>query len=190
MSGFWEYIERQIYLVPHTVYEVLLVSLIIALVGLLAKFSNKAAKLFAWLLFAEYLFVVYGITVFFRDVNPNYGNYYTPFWNYKEIIHGEDPSLLYEVIMNVVLFVPIGLLWSAQSKKRTNKQQWLTAFVLGMGLSMGIEMLQLVFKKGSFEIDDIIHNTVGCMLGFAVWKGCEKLVKAVKNKLIKKECNN
>ena len=51
-----------------------------------------------------------------------------------------------------------------------------------MGLSIGIEVLQLVFKKGSFEIDDIIHNTVGCMLGFAAWKGCEKLVEVIKQR--------
>lgn len=189
MNGFWEYIERQINLIPQTVYEVLLVSLIIAFIGLV-MFTNRVAKLFAWMIFAEYLFIVYGITVFFRDVNPNYSNYLTPFWNYKEMIYGPDPSLLYEVIMNVVLFIPIGFLWGSQSKAKSKKQQWLVAFVLGMGLSIGIEVLQLEFKKGSFEIDDIIHNTVGCMLGFAVCKGCEKLVKAVKNKLIKKECNN
>ena len=180
MSGFWEYIERQINLVPQIVYGTLLLLFVIASIVLLILHTKKATKSFAWLLFAEYLFIIYGITVIFRDVNPNYSNYLTPFWNYKEIIYGEDLSLLYEVIMNVVLFIPIGVLWGSQSKNKLKKQQWIVAFALGLGLSIGIEVLQLVFKKGSFEIDDIIHNTLGCLIGFAAWRGCEKLVVAIK----------
>ena len=182
MIGFWEYIEKQINLVPLTVYEVLLFFLVVGAIVLLLFFRKNALRYLARLVLTEYIFCVYGLTIIFRKANRAYSLFLTPFWSYKEIFNGKDPSLINEIILNVVLFVPIGLLWGAQSKNRTNKQQWLAAFVLGMGLSIVIEVLQLVFKKGSFEIDDIIHNIVGCILGFAAWKGCKKIVEAIKQR--------
>ena len=32
-------------------------------------------------------------------------------------------------------------------------------------VSLGIEILQLVLKRGLFEFDDIMNNSIGCMLG-------------------------
>ena len=182
MGEFWEYIETQINLIPQTVYEVLLSLLVVGAMVILLLYRKNTIRYMARLILSEYLFIVYGITVFFRMANRAYSRFLTPFWSYKEIVSGEAPSLINEIIMNVVLFIPIGLLWGAQSNAKPSQQQWLFAFVLGIGLSIVIEVLQLVFKKGSFEIDDIIHNTAGCMLGYAAWRGCEKLVEAIKSK--------
>ena len=30
------------------------------------------------------------------------------------------------------------------------------------------------FKKGCVELDDVIHNTLGCLIGFALWWGLAK----------------
>lgn len=35
---------------------------------------------------------------------------------------------------------------------------------------LGIEVLQLIFKRGYFELDDIFHNTLGSCLGFVCYK--------------------
>ena len=35
----------------------------------------------------------------------------------------------------------------------------------GIVVSFGIEILQLVLKRGLFELDDIINNSLGCMMG-------------------------
>lgn len=37
-----------------------------------------------------------------------------------------------------------------------------------LGLSMSIEVIQLVFRLGLFEWDDMIHNTLGCVLGTVI----------------------
>ena len=36
-------------------------------------------------------------------------------------------------------------------------------------LSLVVELLQLIFKVGSFDVDDLLLNTVGGMLGFLVY---------------------
>lgn len=53
-----------------------------------------------------------------------------------------------------------------------------------MGISVSIEVIQLVTKRGFAETDDVMHNTVGCIVGYMLvkgsWcmvKGCQKLWK-------------
>ena len=38
-------------------------------------------------------------------------------------------------------------------------------------LSLLVELLQLVFKVGSFDVDDLLLNTIGGLLGYLVYKG-------------------
>ena len=67
-------------------------------------------------------------------------------------------------ILNVVLFIPVGLLLGLGFKRMT----WQKVLLIGIGLSVSVELLQLVFRKGLCEIDDVIHNVIGCMMGYGV----------------------
>ena len=88
-----------------------------------------------------------------------------PFWSYAAILSG-DGTLIRENLLNVALFVPIGfLLCCLQYRKK-----WRIAMMFGLGLSVCIELLQLVWKRGTCEFDDVLHNTLGCLLGFAIVK--------------------
>jgi len=33
-----------------------------------------------------------------------------------------------------------------------------------------IEVIQLVTRRGSFDIDDIVLNMLGALIGFGIWK--------------------
>ena len=41
--------------------------------------------------------------------------------------------------------------------------------MVGAGISVMIELLQLIFKRGLCEVDDVIHNVLGCMVGYGVY---------------------
>lgn len=45
---------------------------------------------------------------------------------------------------------------------------WTVVLFAGILLSVGIEALQLYLKRGLCETDDIIHNTLGCLIGYGV----------------------
>ena len=182
LKGFWDYIIRQLNIVPQAIYEVLFSLFFVGIVVLLALYGKKAIRYISGLFLAEYLFFIYGLTVIFRTVSTRLSHFFMPFLSYKRLLLGMSP-LLYEIVMNVVLFIPVGFLWGTQTTKRTTRQQWLVAFLLGIGLSLGIELLQLAFKKGSFEIDDIIYNTLGCLMGFALWRGLSRLIDVIRKKL-------
>lgn len=46
------------------------------------------------------------------------------------------------------------------------KGSWLITLAVGMGISVSIEAMQYFFHRGFAETDDVMHNTIGCILGY------------------------
>ncbi|MCA0756130.1 VanZ family protein [Paenibacillus sp. N4] len=66
---------------------------------------------------------------------------------------------------NIVLFIPIGLFLPLLDKKYARLLPLAGATVL---IIAAAELVQMLTKVGSFDIDDIILNTLGAMLGLAI----------------------
>lgn len=64
---------------------------------------------------------------------------------------------------NVVAFVPFGFFLPVVLK---NCKGWLLVTLLTMTASFVIETVQLVTKVGSFDVDDILLNTLGGIVGY------------------------
>lgn len=92
-----------------------------------------------------------------------------PFWSY---IH---PELRMEILLNYVLFIPLGLLLYLCFGKKWG----LKVVLIGFLLSVSIEIVQLVFRIGLFEFDDMIGNTIGCLIGAVVGKATRELKKRI-----------
>ena len=86
------------------------------------------------------------------------------FWHYKDFAH-EQLLWLPEVIMNIAVFIPVGFALGLAFRKAKGWQ----AVMAGMGISVGIELLQWLFRKGFADVDDVIHNVLGCALGYIVY---------------------
>ncbi len=67
---------------------------------------------------------------------------------------------------NILLFIPVGLIWPF-CFSRINT--WWKAVLAGAVFSLVIEILQLPFFDRGTDIDDLITNTFGCMIGAGVW---------------------
>jgi len=155
--------------VPHEVYIMALIIFCTgSIISLGLKGWQKGFRFSTVLLLLEYMFLLYGSTVFFRETMAGRQYDFTPFWSYSV------ERLIPENIMNVVVFVPIGLLIGILVSKVTqisknSRMGWLVAFCVGMGSSLGIETMQFLSKKGFAEIDDVIHNTLGCFIGYIIY---------------------
>ena len=70
--------------------------------------------------------------------------------------------------LNILLFVPFGyllpLLW-----KRADR--WWKVVLCGFVLSLGIELVQLATHLGMFDLDDLMNNTLGALLGWGCYVG-------------------
>jgi glycopeptide antibiotics resistance protein len=122
-----------------------------------------------WLL-VEYLFFILYLTVFVRSAQAEWTYNLSPFWSYHAIREGRD-DILVQVVMNVVTFIPIGLLLGS-----FKGMKWWHVMLIGLCFSMLIELLQLVLKRGMMEVDDVVHNVLGCVIGYWVFVGCSRIV--------------
>jgi len=80
----------------------------------------------------------------------------------------KQPELYRAMLMNVLLFFPLGLaLSSALPRSWTARRRFWIAVSAGLLLSGLVEWLQFTFALGRAEIDDVICNTAGAALGGA-----------------------
>lgn len=160
--------------IPMAVYEGLLSVLCLATVAIIVCYGLKRGwRKIAGLVLVEYIFLIYCSTVIYRNGYEGAGYELSPFWSYTAIQEGRT-ELLTENIMNVVAFVPIGLLLGIGIPRL----KWWYALLIGFCLSSSIEILQFVFKKGFAEFDDVMHNIFGCILGYILVKGSRLMVKS------------
>ncbi|MDD6022899.1 MAG: VanZ family protein [Oscillospiraceae bacterium] len=87
----------------------------------------------------------------------------TPFASFSEA--KIQPELYRSMLMNVLLFEPLGL---SLSQGLPVKQSWLRVLLpvlFALCLSCTIEALQYLFFLGRTEADDVMMNTIGAMVG-------------------------
>lgn len=81
------------------------------------------------------------------------------------------------VIENVLLFIPYGMVCPWYLKRA---RHFVSCTVLGLLTSLFIEWLQLVTGRGVFQIDDILTNMLGSMIGYLIfWILC-RLIRSTK----------
>lgn len=64
------------------------------------------------------------------------------------------------------MLIPVGTIIPCLSKYK----KFAITIASGVSISLFIELLQLVTKRGLFEFDDIIHNTLGVIIGYGIYK--------------------
>lgn len=78
---------------------------------------------------------------------------------------------LFEYVLNIILFIPVGFLLPMLWKKF--EKMYIT-FLWGFFFSLSIEMIQLLNNRIT-DIDDLITNTVGTIIGYFFFKLLKKI---------------
>ncbi len=103
------------------------------------------------------------------------------FWNYNLTPfrtisrYWEDIRYQYaymNILGNIVPFIPLGFLIPTISKKYINA---LKTIFISLICIIGIEIFQFLTMLGYFDIDDIILNTFGCIVGYGIYAGFRKI---------------
>lgn len=86
---------------------------------------------------------------------------FTPFEEIRRALSQMSYWLLFMLLGNIIMFMPIGffsaLLW--------RKPRWWKSLLIGLGSSVTIEFIQFFIGR-STDIDDVILNTAGALAGF------------------------
>lgn len=80
--------------------------------------------------------------------------------------------------MNVVLFLPYGILLPEafdglnhhETTRGSRRRQYFKVVLIALVLSVGIEMAQWIWSLGFAQIDDVICNTAGAVIGGLVYR--------------------
>ena len=93
-----------------------------------------------------------------------------------------DYLIVGEAVLNTVgnfaMFIPIGMVWPLVFRKLNTHGKVIAA---GVGLSLCIELLQLPFFDRVTDIDDLILNSLGFLMGYGIYllvKKCKKKASA------------
>lgn len=88
-----------------------------------------------------------------------------------------DYETVREIMLNLVgnslMFVPVGIVYPIVYKKLNTHVKVIAA---GIGFSLAIELLQLLFFDRVSDVDDLILNSLGYLLGYLIYL----LVKRIK----------
>ena len=135
------------------------------------KGTTKRQKM-GWVLFLLYLALLSYLMFFSEDfgrTNPNRGYAYNlaPFKEIMRFITYYETLGMKAVVVNlagnVMAFMPFGFFMPVVSRRSRGPVR---IIFLGFGFSLMLETIQLVFKVGSFGVDDLILNTLGAAIGF------------------------
>lgn len=110
-----------------------------------------------------YFLAVILVTFGTRLPDPHISYQLAPFYSYRQALLYGSENEIFEILCNVLLFLPFGVLlplWKP-AKARNLFQVLKYAF----SFTFCIEFLQLITRIGCFEIDDMIHNTLGAGIG-------------------------
>lgn len=119
---------------------------------------NTCKKYYISVLIGVYLAAVLWITLLSR-IGSDYRGFLLPFSSYIELFKGNWHSLE-EIIENIILFIPFGMILGVIKLWDLKR-----VIISGFCASLCIELFQAIFALGTFEFDDLIHNTVGTVIG-------------------------
>ncbi|MBR6222311.1 MAG: VanZ family protein [Lachnospiraceae bacterium] len=108
-----------------------------------------------------------------RSIHDEYRYNFIPFQEIKRFYYSRDVvgtyAMLTNIAGNVLAFVPFGTLirWVRGKGKKTTL---LFAVVSTFVFSLIIESVQFITKVGVFDVDDLMLNTLGGLLGFCIYR--------------------
>ena len=79
---------------------------------------------------------------------------------------------LINIIGNVTMFIPVGIVWPFCFRKLDTVGKTVLA---GAGFPLFIEITQLLFYDRCSDVDDIILNTTGILVGALIYFGVKRL---------------
>lgn len=92
---------------------------------------------------------------------------FIPFHEIMDYFKQADFHSLINFIGNIVIFIPFGILLPLIFRGMSNPLS--KVLILSFTFSLGLETAQLILAIGTFDVDDLILNTFGSVLGYGMF---------------------
>lgn len=115
----------------------------------------------------------------------DFARIFPPRLNFLPFVYLFDYPQLREALLNLIgntaMFIPLGIVWPSVFKKLDTPWKVIAA---GVGFSLCIEILQLPFYDRVTDIDDLILNSAGYLIGYSIYLLAKKLGKILRARRI------
>jgi glycopeptide antibiotics resistance protein len=117
------------------------------------------------------LWIAMGLLLTLQPVHPASGQVVTdnfvPFRTFAIYLANSDsPFWVRQFVGNLFLLLPVGLLGPMVVPALNG---WLRVFAVAFAISLAIEVAQLWIPNRSADVDDVMLNVAGAMLGYAIF---------------------
>jgi glycopeptide antibiotics resistance protein len=145
------------------------------------KNGKKMIRIVSWLVFIIYLVALVYFLFFSeqmgRTPSDNYKYSLVPLKEIRRYVTywrtiGSFYALL-NLLGNVICFIPFGFVLPIISRQQ---RKFARITLLSFLSSLLVELIQLVSKVGSFDVDDMILNTLGGVIGYLLFWGAYQVV--------------
>lgn len=126
----------------------------------------KIGKIF---LLIFYIYMVIGITILSRSESGTREGSFRIFRTFSNTFFARK-----QIYENIIMFIPYAVL--LYSLAWTFRRLWVCVLI-GMGSSLLIEVTQWITRTGYFELDDIMLNTMGMLIGYMICLLVEQVYK-------------
>lgn len=148
------------------------------------KETKKYIKLIMWIMFVIY--IMFLIKMMFIRLSPYSSYNLIPFKSIKLFLTAKRVNMgirVENIIGNVAAFIPFSFFLSAFVQK-LRKLLW--AALITALFSLSLEILQFITAKGSFDVDDIILNTLGGIFGWVLFTVLHGIYLSLRKNIYKK----
>lgn len=127
---------------------------------------------------STYIVALLYFTVFGRYSQSYYRYELNLFASYKQFFESFDVFVFFQIVINLIMLIPVGFLLCLIIKSRF---KYLWVVLISILLTVGVEALQFVSRCGTFEVDDLINNTISTILGIIIYIILKSLYKKRKS---------
>ena len=157
------------------IWPMMTIFLVVIISVRLMYIHNSSEKFVFYKEFFNILFVIYALLLFSlltkSELNVNSGYNLVPFTEITRYKFGTTGFNL-NVIGNILIFVPFGYFISTYIRAKKISHIFLVTFIT----SLTVEFVQHYIGR-SFDVDDILLNIVGSIIGFLLYVGFEAIKK-------------
>lgn len=137
--------------------------------------NKKVRRMIKWIIFLVYIaalvyFMFFAEILGRTDSGGAYRYNLVPLKEIKRFINNYThlgwKAVMANIVGNVVAFMPFGYCLPMVTE---HKMKFFSVTLYTFNLSLMIELIQLISKVGSFDVDDLLLNTLGGMLGYIMF---------------------
>ena len=125
--------------------------------------GKNRVRVVAWVLLVLYIgFIIY-TTLLCREPKDYREYNFQLFWSYQRFFDDVQPQAR-QILLNILFFVPFGVLVPLCVDGSWKRKLAITVITACL-LSGTVELLQLLYRLGFAEFDDVFDNTIGAAIG-------------------------